>query len=284
MDIVPLLLHGIHYTMQKGDWLLKNGTVSIHILPRIAHDDKTMGATYSEKTKAIARLMRGKLEDIRRQDETPSYFYEQLVRSYTYKGPSLEWYCRIKTKLENYYEPFHELLPRKGQFYDLGCGYGFMTYMLHWAAPERKFIGVDYDAEKIETAQHNFLRDENIFFEQGDLTQYALNTCDGIIISDVLHYLLPEQQRTVLERSYEALNEGGLLIVRDGVSEMQNRIKGTKHTEFWSTRIMKFNKTQNELHFLSKAFIEAFAKEKSMQIEIKDFSKYTANLTFVLKK
>jgi chemotaxis methyl-accepting protein methylase len=159
-----------------------------------------------------------------------------------------------------------------------------MTYMLHWAAPDRRIIGVDYDEEKIETAQHNFLRDEQVQFTQADLTRYPLETCDGIIISDVLHYLLPDQQKDLVNRCYEALHENGMLIIRDGVSELQGRIEGTKRTEVWSTKIMKFNKTQNELHFISRAFIEAFAQERNMSIEVMDLTKYTANLTFVLRK
>lgn len=284
LDIVPLVLHGIHYTMQKGDWLLKDGTSSVYYYPRIAYNDNSFGNSYSEKAKNIGRFMRAELNKLKEQNETPIYFREQLLRSYTYKGPGLEWYCRIKTKLENNYEDFHQLLPREGKFYDLGCGYGFMTYMLHWAAPQRHFIGVDYDDEKIETAQGQSLKDENIYFEQADLTQYELQSCDGIIISDVLHYLLPEQQKALLEKSFEALNSNGFLIIRDGVSELQKRIKGTQRTEFWSTKIMKFNKTQNDLHFISKAFIEQFAAKRKMKIEVKDFASYTANLTFILTK
>jgi len=284
IDIVPLVLHGIHYCMQKGDWLLKDGTVTVHIHPRIRYNDPKFGMNYSEKAKQIGKYMRQELENCRVSDETPRYFREQLIRSFTYKGPSLEWYCRIKTRLENNYEPFHSLLPRKGRFYDLGCGYGFMTYMLHWAAPERKFIGVDYDEHKIETANNNFLRDEDVRFEQADLTRYELCSCDGIIISDVLHYLMPEQQQELLEKSFNALEAGGVLIIRDGVSEMQKRIEGTRKTEVWSTKILKFNKTQNDLHFISKAFIERFAAEKSMTVEVKDFASYTANLTFILRK
>lgn len=284
LDIVPLLLHGIHYTMQKGDWLLKDGRASIYYLPHIPPEDKSFGTGYSERAKLIGRYMRSELERIKERDETPAYFREQLLRSYTYKGPSLEWYCRIKTKLEENYEPFHRLLPRNGFFYDLGCGYGFMTYMLHWAAPGRSFMGVDYDEEKIVTAQNNFLRTDAVQFEQGDLTGYSLRAADGIIISDVLHYLLPGQQQTLLERSYEALSPGGLLIIRDGVSELRERIKGTQRTEVWSTRIMKFNKTQNELHYISRAFVESFASEHNMSVEIMDFAKYTANLTFILRK
>jgi len=284
LDIVPLVLHGIHYTMQKGDWLLKDGASTVYIYPRFASDDPLFGRNYSEKARYFVRFMRNELAKIKEQKETPSYFREQLLRSYMYKGPTLEWYCRIKTGLEKYYEPFHQVLPRSGQFYDLGCGYGFMTYMLHWAAPGRKFIGVDYDEEKIETAQHNFLRDEEVQFMQADLTRYPLEACDGIIISDVLHYLLPDQQKDLLERCYEALNIGGLLIIRDGISDLQKRIEGTKRTEVWSTKILKFNKTQNELHFISRSFIESFARERNMTVEVMDLTKYTANLTFILRK
>ncbi|WP_276134090.1 trifunctional MMPL family transporter/lysophospholipid acyltransferase/class I SAM-dependent methyltransferase [Polluticoccus soli] len=284
LDIVPLVLHGVGHTMQKGDFLLKDGTCSVYIHPRINPEDETFGKTYSERAKLVGRWMRTAYGQAKASNETPTYFKEQLQRSYTYKGPTLEWYCRVKTGLEGYYEQFHALLPREGKFYDLGCGYGFMTYMLHWAAPGRSFTGIDYDDEKIETAQSNFLRDEAIEFRQGDLTKVELESCDGIIISDVLHYLLPDQQETLLEKCYAALNTGGKLIIRDGVSELKDRIKGTKATEVFSTRIFKFNKTQNELHFISRAFIESFAQRHSMSIEVLDNTKLTANLIFVMTK
>jgi 1-acyl-sn-glycerol-3-phosphate acyltransferase len=284
LDVVPIILHGVHYAMQKGDWLLKDGTCSVYIRDRIQPGDVNFGSSYSERAKLIGREVRNEFAAIKRMNETPAYFREQLVRSYTYKGPVLEWYCRIKIKLEDNYEPFHKLLPQGGVFYDLGCGYGFMTYMLHWAAESRKFIGIDYDHEKIETAQHIFLRSEAIRFEQGDLTQIKLQPCDGIIISDVLHYLLQEQQEALLEECYASLNNNGVLIIRDGVYELKDRIKGTKLTELFSTRVFKFNKTQNELQYISKVHIEFFATAHNMELEILDNAKFTANLTFVLRK
>lgn len=284
LDIVPLVLHGVNYTMQKGDWLLKDGTTSIYLYPRIKPEDTSFGANYTERAKNIGRWFRGEFAQIKAKNETPKYFREQLLRSYTYKGPSLEWYCRIKTKLEGYYEQFHEMLPAKGRFYDLGCGYGFMTYMLHWASEDRKFTGVDYDEEKIETAQNNFLRDENINFEAADVTKYELEACDGIIISDVLHYLLPEQQRELLEKCLQSLKNDGLLIIRDGVSELKERHKGTERTEVWSTKLLKFNKVQNDLHFISRVFIEEFAYKNGLELQVIDKTKFTSNLIFMMKK
>ena len=81
--------------------------------------------------------------------ETPAYYREQLIYQYIYKGPVLEWYMRIKTKMERNYEDFHRMLPEKGDIMDIGCGYGFMSYMLHFVAPGRNMLGVDYDADKI---------------------------------------------------------------------------------------------------------------------------------------
>lgn len=284
LKIVPVLMHGVGYTMQKGDWLLKDGTCSIHVYPAIEPADTTYGATYSDKAKYIGRWMREQLREKRVEYETPSYFREQLLRTYTYKGPVLEWYCRIKTALEKNYEVFHTLLPREGRFYDLGCGYGFMTYMLHWSAPGREFIGMDYDEEKIETAQNNSHRDDSIRFEHADVTRAELQPCDGIIITDVLHYLLPHQQIDLLEKCAAALVPGGVLIIRDGVSELTERIKRTKLTELFSTKLLGFNKTQNNLNYISRAMISDFAQRHSLSVEVLDHAKVTANLTFVLRR
>ncbi|RZL98737.1 MAG: glycerol acyltransferase, partial [Pedobacter sp.] len=47
LDIVPIILHGTGYTMKKGDFLLKNGTITVHYLPRIAADDSSFGVGYA---------------------------------------------------------------------------------------------------------------------------------------------------------------------------------------------------------------------------------------------
>lgn len=308
LDVVPVVMHGVHYTMQKGDWLLKDGTTAIKMHSPIKLDDTSFGVGYSQRTKMISRYFKSEFQKEKEKNESPEYFKEQIIKANMYKGPVLEWYCRVKIALEHYYEPFHKLLPRSGRFYDLGCGYGFMTYMLHWASEDRIFTGVDYDEDKIVTAQHNYLRekskklhyrkaraakqpfvaDENdkagINFEQADVTRYELQRCNGIIISDVLHYLLPEQQQALLDKCFHALEPGGILIVRDGVEELKERHEGTKRTEVLSTRIFNFNKTQNELHFISRSFIEQWATKHNMSIETLDLTKKTSNVIFVLRK
>jgi 1-acyl-sn-glycerol-3-phosphate acyltransferase len=295
LEIVPIVMHGVNYTMQKGDWLLKDGTTTVKILDPIAINDESFGANYSARTKSIMKWFRSQFTILKEANETPKYFREQIIKSNIYKGPVLEWYCRIKTKLEDNYEPFHALLPRQGKFYDLGCGYGFMTSMLYWASPDRQFTGVDYDQDKIQTASNNYTfrkktkdgiiaAQKNLDFVHADVTQFELEPCDGIIISDVLHYLLPQAQEALLNRCFNALNTDGMLILRDGVAELEERHEGTKLTELFSTRIFKFNKTQNELHFISRKFIESWAHSKQLKLSIIDNTSRTSNLIFVMTK
>lgn len=284
LDIAPLLLHGIHYSLQKGDWLLKDGICRIIFHHRISPENETFGKGYRERTKTFSKWYRMELEKAETQYETPKYYQEQLLKSYTYKGPILEWYCRIKSRLEQHYEPFHKLIPRSGKFYDLGCGNGFMTYMLHWAAKDRTFIGVDYDEEKIATAQNQFLRTDKTDFFQADLSSFEPQACDGIFLLDVLHYLLPQQQELLLERCAKALQPGGVIIIRDGLEELGKRHRGTRLSELFSTTVFGFNKTTNNLHFLKKDGMAAFAKRNGLGLEMLDTAKLTSNVVFILKK
>ncbi len=284
LDIVPLLLHGIHYTMQKGDWQLMDGQMSLYINNRVTSDNTELGATYQERAKSFRRWYLQALSRVKEEQETPSYFRQQLLRSYTYKGPVLEWYCRIKTALEGNYETFHKLLPRNGLIYDLGCGYGFASHMLHWSAPGRSIFGVDYDEDKIAVAQAVHLRNDAVRFEAADLRSYDVHAANAILLLDVLHYLLPPTQQMVLERCAAALLPGGVLIVRDGVVELKKRQKRTALTEVFSTRLLRFNKTTNDLHFLSREAMQTFAAAHGLNLEILDETRYTSNLIFVLRR
>ena len=78
----------------------------------------------------MGRYFREEFDKLKEEIEQPAYFREKLIYNYLYKGPVLEWYMRIKTRLEKNYQTFHELVPQQGKILDIGCGYGFMSYML----------------------------------------------------------------------------------------------------------------------------------------------------------
>jgi uncharacterized protein len=191
---------------------------------------------------------------------------------------------RIKLRLERNYQLFHRLLPVRGKIVDLGCGYGFLCYMLQFLSPERIITGIDYDEDKIETASHGYLRTDRLTFRRDDVTTCSMERYDGIVISDVLHYLTPPAQDALLLKCFRALEPGGIIILRDGNSDMQQRHHGTRITEFFSVKLLGFNKAVNALHFLSATHVRELASSNNMDVEVIDDSKFTSNVIFAIRK
>jgi len=285
VDILPIMIHGTNYTLTKKDALLKDGRVTLKFLPRIKPGDPQFGNGYVERTKNIGRYFRKEFNDLRTEIEQPVYFREKLIYNYLYKGPVVEWYMRIKTKLEKNYQVFHELVPERGKILDIGCGYGFMSYMLYFASSQREITGIDYDKEKIETAIHCFSKTPAINFVHSDVEEFNFEKYDAIILADVLHYLQRDQQTRIIERCIRQLNPAGKIIIRDGDTDAATKHKRTEWTEFFSTRVFKFNKTGKKgLSFFSGGSIREMAATHKMDCrEISD-SAITSNTIFVLTK
>ncbi len=283
VDILPIMIHGTNYTLTKQDQLLKDGQLTVKILPRIKPQDKSYGNNYAERARLVGRYFRAEFEMLRSEIETPAYFREKLIYNYLYKGPVLEWYMRIKTKLEKNYQPFHELLPLQGKILDIGCGYGFMPYMLSFVSPGLHITGIDYDAEKIDTANHCFSKTNTVNFVHSDVVGFDFEKYDAIIMADILHYLQLADQEAVIEKCISSLNSGGMIIIRDGDSDKAALHKKTKLTEFFSTKVFNFNKTKKTgLSFLSGKMIRTLAAAKNMRVkEIAD-SRVTSNTIFIL--
>jgi uncharacterized protein len=284
VDVLPIMIHGTDYTLTKQDQLLKDGQLTVKILPRIKPEDKTYGDGYAERAKGIGRYFRSAFSQLKEEIEQPKYFREKLVYNYLYKGPVLEWYMRIKTKLEKNYEPFHQLVARRGKILDIGCGYGFMSYMLSFASPQRIITGIDYDEEKIDTANHCFSKTDNINFVHGDVMSFAFEMYDAVILADMLHYLPHNEQQQVLEKCIKHLKPNGMIIIRDGDKDKEELHKKTKLTEFFSTRVLNFNKTKDTgLCFLSGKTIRQLAVAHGLQCREVPDSKHTSNTLFILQ-
>jgi hypothetical protein len=79
------------------------------------------------------------------------------------------------------------------------------------------------------------------------------------------------------------INTGGKIIIRDGNAELADRHQNTRFTEFFSTKVFKFNKTNQKLNFIKGETIKQEAKKYNLNVEVLEDSKYTSNVIFVIK-
>jgi 1-acyl-sn-glycerol-3-phosphate acyltransferase len=283
MDVIPVVLYGTGMVMPKNDaFNVRRGIIAIETLPRI---DRQLLRANADRQNAhnTATLMKRHYDGMKERYNTTDnpYFRQRLITSFIYKGPVTEWYLRIKLRMERNYQMFDGLIPRRAAITDIGCGYGFMAYMLAALSDGRVITGIDYDRDKIETANHCFSKTDRLQFIAADAVNYPLPPSDVFIISDMLHYLLPEAQHNLLHQCVEKLLPNGIIIIRDGDSNMQKAHRLTRLTEFFSTRLLKFNKTANELHFLSDDSLVEFSEKHGLKVEKMNNDGYTSNKVYV---
>jgi uncharacterized protein len=284
LDILPILVFGSGDFLGRGWFWGRPNALYMRILPRIGYNDPDYGTTVSERTRKFRRFYVEKYGQFKTEHGTSEYYRRKLMLNYVFKGPILEWYIRVKMKLENNYSIYHELLPIQGDILDIGCGYGYIAYLLAFTSGQRYITGIDHDHEKIDVANHCFSKNDHLQFIPGDIDQFDFDKKDAFLLSDVLHYIPEEAQEKLLRLCIANLRDNGVILIRDANENMKKRHKRTKLTEFFSTR-MGFNKTMNAsgtLYFTSVERIGKIVSDCGLKMEIIDNKKVTSNLFFYI--
>lgn len=282
--VTPVVFYGNWRIMPKNHcFTFTRGLSVMQVLEPV----KTENIDYHDLAKRVATLVKNsyaKLCDRYDGPENP-YFAATLASAYIYKGPVTEWYVRVKMKMEKNYAFFDSMLPDSGQITDIGCGMGQMDFMLLMYNPGRRILGIDYDDEKITVAQHCWLNKclGGLSFRCEDASQAELPESDAFIISDMMHYLSAEKQLELIQRCASKLKSGGLILVRDSDSENAEGQKITALSEVFSTKILRFNRTEGELSYISQSRMEEIARETGLSMKVKANDEITSNTFYILR-
>lgn len=288
IDILPMLIYGAgQVSAKRQPFHINSGILATKTLKRVPFGDNSFGESYQEQSKNYRKYFIEQYRifgnEFRRIDH---YFRNLLIRNYTYKGFMLEGYMPVKCRIDGFYYLWDRVIPRKAVVTDVGCGYGQMAYMLGLLSPEREVVGIDYDAEKIEMANHSFLNKRcNVKFICADMRSVELPQSDAILFNDSLHYVDAQSQERILQRAVASLNDGGMIMVRDGDNSQSVEAHGRiEKTEVWSTRILKFNKVSQALTFVSAEWMQRFADNHNLDINIRSCDKSSSEVLYILTK
>ena len=139
-------------------------------------------------------------------------------------------------------------LPKAGTIIDFGCGQGIISKYLA-QTKTRKIIGIDNDPSRLPKSN-----EKNLIFIKEDLTKLKLPKITGAVISDVLHHIKPEYQKLLIENAYQALEKGGILIIKeiDTREIIRSRLSRFWDFIFYPNDKIYFNSSINLKDFLKK--------------------------------
>jgi uncharacterized protein len=236
------------------------------------------------QAKNLTALVRNEYDKLKQEVENTDFFSKHVISMYVFKGPILEWYVRFKLKLEKNFKFLNEIIPVKANIIDIGCGYGYLAYMLKCISKDRIITGIDYDEKKIALANGIVSDIAGIEFVVKDIAEEDLPQADVYILHDVLHYMPENLQIDVLNKCMAKVSDNGIIIVRDADADLAKRTKITQNTEIQSTKIFRFNKAKYELSFISGKKISDLAISKGFTCDRFDHSKRTSNITYIIRK
>ena len=122
-------------------------------------------------------------------------------------------FVRWKLRLDGIFELLAAENLGSGTAVDLGCGYGIALCFAAYGDSRRRMVGCDLDPHRIAVARQA-LGNLNADVIVADVRHFELPPAGLILIMDVLQYLTPAEQSTLLKRCCSALASDGILVVR----------------------------------------------------------------------
>ena len=150
---------------------------------------------------------------LRVADSREREFRRYVNRRFSAAGWYARGFVRWKTRLDRIFGLLLAEDLGQGPAVDLGCGHGATLALLAFRDPRRTLVGCDLDAGRVEAASQA-LAGLDARVSTGDVRTFPLPAAGLILIIDVLQYLDPADQASLLLRCAHALEPGGRLVFR----------------------------------------------------------------------
>jgi 2-polyprenyl-3-methyl-5-hydroxy-6-metoxy-1,4-benzoquinol methylase len=157
--------------------------------------------------------------------DAPEVFAHEAIDKIARALPPLERvYSRIRFSIlrPKLLSVMDLLLPDEGRILDVGCGFGLFAAYFGQTQSRREIIGIDPNARRIAMAERvaRQLQLKRHRFISGDVRDANLQgPFDAVYMLDVMHHIPADAQRGVLERIYDMLVPGGVLLMKDITTE-----------------------------------------------------------------
>ena len=185
IDILPVLIHGNSEVNPKGSFIIKDGSITVKILPRIKAGDTSFGENHTQKAKQIGAFFKDEFLKLRKEIEDPTYFHKIVLEEYRYKGDRL--YRKVKNDLKENAESYFEVInyvDKKGNIAHISEGFGQLDLLMALDGPDRKILSFIEDPEVRTILENTYITQKygSLHFTNS-LTEIYQPNFDTLIIS-----------------------------------------------------------------------------------------------------
>jgi uncharacterized protein (DUF2062 family) len=206
---------------------------------------------------------------------------EETARRYVDAGVAHWEFVRAKLRHDPVYREIIAagFLPGDGRLLDLGCGRGILLALfqasvdLHsrgewdpeWCPPPHNLAleGVECRASHASVARTATQGGARIIV--ADLVGLTLSPAKAVTLLDVLHYLSADEQASLLRRAGEALEPGGVILIREPDTARSVRFLVTRVGERMSSMLR--GEWRRPLHYRSTGAWCALLEQQGLVVE-----------------
>ena len=104
--------------------------------------------------------------------------------------------------------------------YDLGCSLGAATLSVRRRIDGRdcEIVAVDNSESMVNRCRENlsaYVSDTQVELQLGDIRDVEINNASMVILNFTLQFLPPDNRKQLLEKIYQGLNKGGILVLSE---------------------------------------------------------------------
>lgn len=243
LDILPVLIHGNSEVNPKSSLIIKDGSITVKILPRIKAGDTVFGENHAQQAKHIGSFFRKEFLKLREQIEGPKYFHQIILEEYRYKGDS--HYRKVKKDLNENAENYFEILKQIGSkeiVAHFSEDFGQLDFLLALDSHDRKIYSLLDDQEATKILRNSYLthKSGNIHFTS-TVSETMLPAAETLIISS-------EKMAQQMIGKLSAYSFKNIVLLKGAISSETKNISSLGYQNvFRNTNISIFKPTGNQV-------------------------------------
>ncbi len=195
LDILPVLIHGNSEVLPKGSFIIKDGNITVEILPRIKAENADVGSNYTQRTKRIGAYFKTEFLKLREKMEGPKYFHRIVLEEYRYKGDSL--FRSVKNDLSENAETYFKIISeiqKNESILHISEDCGQLDFLLALDGPDRKIFSVIEDSEVLKMLQNSYITNQYGKLHFVDSVEKTEGTIfETLIISNLFEETISEE-------------------------------------------------------------------------------------------